>query len=212
MTDNELEKKVKEAIQRERKITAELLRLINLIEDRQIHLQRGFPSLFAWLVDGHGYSEGAAQRRIQAARLVRAVPDTTDKLESGALSLTNVAKAQAVIRTQERISKKKLTKAEKAEVLTQLEGAKTQEAEKTLVNLFPETGTKVYLERKTIVDEEHARISLTLPQETVEELDSARHLLAHVFPYGQYADIIGYIVKYFLKRRDPCRATKCRSG
>ena len=97
MNDIEFESNFKFKISQERKITNEILQMINQAEDRRIHLKRGFSSLFTWLV-GFGYSESAAYRRIEAARQIRAVPSIAEKLQTGELNLTTVTKARSAMK------------------------------------------------------------------------------------------------------------------
>ena len=73
MTNSEISEKFSSLVKTERKITLEILQLINLVEDRKLHLERGFGSLHDWLIKEHKYSESAANRRIQAARVLRSV-------------------------------------------------------------------------------------------------------------------------------------------
>jgi hypothetical protein len=44
------------------------------------------------------YSEGQAGRRIQAMRLIKEIPEIEQKIESGALSLSNISQAQSFFR------------------------------------------------------------------------------------------------------------------
>jgi hypothetical protein len=41
-------------------------------EDNKYHIELGYSSLFEWLTKAHGYDEGSANRRIQAARAMKA--------------------------------------------------------------------------------------------------------------------------------------------
>ena len=80
MTNQEISERFSSLVKTKRKITLEILHLINLVEDRKLHLERGFGSLHDWLVQEHKYSETAAKRRIQAAKLLRSVPKVSKKL------------------------------------------------------------------------------------------------------------------------------------
>ena len=104
MTNQEINFKFGELVKIERKTTLEILHLINLAEDRKLYLELGFPRIYAWLIIGHKYSDRAANRRVQAARLLRSVPSASGKIASGAVNLTTLAKAQSMMCTQERLS------------------------------------------------------------------------------------------------------------
>ncbi len=83
MTDQQIEMKLSDSVREERRMTNEILKLINLAEDRKLYLERGYPSLFAWLVGRFSYSEAAANRRIQAARLFGRFHRSNKKLHRG---------------------------------------------------------------------------------------------------------------------------------
>ncbi|MBL7687874.1 MAG: hypothetical protein JNJ49_07545, partial [Bdellovibrionaceae bacterium] len=65
----ELDICLRRLVVKERTLLADIIALLKEIDRRQVYLELGFPSLFEYLVNGVGYSEGAAQRRIDAARL-----------------------------------------------------------------------------------------------------------------------------------------------
>jgi hypothetical protein len=60
MTNKEIELKLGELVKTERKITGEILALIQEADRRQLYLERGFSSLYDWLTQGYGYSQSAA--------------------------------------------------------------------------------------------------------------------------------------------------------
>src|SRR4051794_9845813 len=98
MTNAEVKQRLFELVREERSLTKELLILIGIAEERNLFLEEGYPSLFEWLVYGFGYSEPAAYRRIEAARLVRTVPSAIEKIEEGALNLTTLSKARTAMK------------------------------------------------------------------------------------------------------------------
>ncbi len=75
-------------VQTERKISHLVFRYIAAIDDRKLYLDRAFPNLFAFLTTACGYSDGAASRRIKAARALREIPEIGQKLEEGTLNLS----------------------------------------------------------------------------------------------------------------------------
>ena len=62
-------------VQRGNELTAEMLAHLAELEERRLHLQLGFPSLFAYCVEALGLSEGSAGRRVTAARVCRRFPE-----------------------------------------------------------------------------------------------------------------------------------------
>ncbi len=167
MTDLQIEMRLSDLVREERRITNEILKLINLAEDRKLYLERGFPSLFAWLVGRYGYSEAAANRRIQAARLLRAVPQVEQKIKTGEVNLTTLAKAQAMIRAQESATGK-MRPDQKEKVVQVIERKTILQAEQALMSLLPEASVSVQQDRKTIINETTCRMSANFSEETLQ--------------------------------------------
>lgn len=76
---------------RENEATAELIAHLAEIENRRLHLARGFPSLFLYCVRALHLSESAAYLRIQAARVSRRWPPVLERLADGRINLTTVS-------------------------------------------------------------------------------------------------------------------------
>ena len=100
----------------ERRITLEVIRHLREVDSRKLYAARGHSSLFEYVTRELGYSEGSAQRRIQAMRAVRELPELAPKLESGELKVTQVAQIQTVLR------KTTLSAPEKQEIFHQAIG------------------------------------------------------------------------------------------
>jgi hypothetical protein len=75
-------------VQRGNELTAEVLAHLAELEERRLHLQLGFPSLFAYCVEALGLSEGAAGRRVAAARVCRRFPEAFELVACGDLHLS----------------------------------------------------------------------------------------------------------------------------
>ena len=69
-------------------LTAEVLAHLAELEERRLHLQLGFSSLFAYGVEALGLSEGSAGRRVAAARVYRRFPEAFELVARGDLQLS----------------------------------------------------------------------------------------------------------------------------
>jgi len=87
---------LKQLIQSEREILADVIRYLQEVDRRKIFLELGFSSLYTFCTRALGYSEGAAWRRIQATRRSVASPALLEKLEAGTLSLCAVTELARV--------------------------------------------------------------------------------------------------------------------
>jgi hypothetical protein len=95
---NELDSRMKTLAQKERDLLHEVLLTIKEIDSRRTYLELGFPNMFDYLVNGIGYSEGSAQRRIDAARLLKELPDLAQKIQTGELKLSQISLVQKAAR------------------------------------------------------------------------------------------------------------------
>lgn len=71
--------------------TATIVAHLAEVERRDLHLKAGFSSLFGYVTERLNFSEGAAQRRIQVARLSRRVPEVLPLISAGKLHLAGAA-------------------------------------------------------------------------------------------------------------------------
>lgn len=204
MTPYEFDKTFALRVKEERKITNEILHDILHAEDEKFHLKLGFSSLFDWLTTGHGYWGSAAQRRIQAARLLRAVPSLSKKLESGATNLSVAAKAQSAFAQKEKLGLG-ISKEDKADVIAELEGKSTFHAEQKLMEMFPELEQVPAKDSSTVIAKYRTRMTCELSERSMKVFERIQELLSHQHPEGSMNDILLHVGEYFLKKEDPLR-------
>jgi hypothetical protein len=125
-------------VSREREITQEILLHINEFERRKLHFDLGFTSTIEWLIKDLGYSEGAAYRRLSAARLFRDVPAVAEKIQAGQVTLSALASLQTAIRSEERRTRGPIARAQKHELVEKLQHKTKLEAERIIAEAFPE--------------------------------------------------------------------------
>jgi len=74
-------------VQQSNALTAQVLAHLVELDERRLHLELGFPSLFAYCVEGLGMSEGTAGRRVTAARVCRRFPSAFERVGRSELHL-----------------------------------------------------------------------------------------------------------------------------
>ena len=102
LPDRVLLARTRQLVQRERHLHVEIIDHLREIEDRDLHLARGFSTLFDYAVSELGYSNGAAWRRTVAMRLCRRMADVRERLRNGSLTLSTAAQLQSAFERQER--------------------------------------------------------------------------------------------------------------
>ena len=126
LSDDELVARLEAFVRRERTTTLAILEHIGEVGERRLHLEHGYPSLFAWCTGALGYSRSAAGRRVQAARSLRRFPDIRTMFESREISLTTLCLVAGVLKEQNR-----------AYLLAAIRGKSQEEVEKIVAMYRP---------------------------------------------------------------------------
>lgn len=201
MTNEEIENRLGQLIKDERGFTCEILHLIREADARKLYLERSFSNIYEWLVRRYGYSHTAAHRRIQTARLMNAIPELEESLKVGAMSLSNAARLQSVMRREERRTKIKISTDRKKNLFNELLGKTESEAEAILSEAFPESAAMKAHVRS--LNELESRLSLVLEKEALEALKRVQELLSHILPGANMAEIVSYLAEDYIERKDP---------
>src|SRR6188768_3836505 len=85
--NSELLTALSELVRRGNELSAHLLAHLVELEQRMLHLELGFSSLFAYCVEALRMSEGSAGRRVAAARVCRRFPEAFERVARGDLHL-----------------------------------------------------------------------------------------------------------------------------
>ena len=149
----------------EREVTVKLLHHLKEIDKRKLYCDLKYSSLFAYCVHELGYSEGAAQRRIVAARAIAEMPEIEKKIEDGSLNLTNISLVNQFIEDPK----------QKREVFKEIENLTKTECEK---KLFEITGKEEKLkDRKKRISKDKVQVAIVLSDETMEMVNQLKNLL-----------------------------------
>ena len=100
MSDPQLLAHTDKLVSEERRITLEVLQHLREIEVRRLFVDLGFDSMYKYCIQRLKYSEGEAQRRLSAARLLRELPEIESQIKNGDLNMTNLSAVQSFIRAE----------------------------------------------------------------------------------------------------------------
>lgn len=90
VSDAELLDSTRALVLRSNTIEADLLAHLTEVEDRKLHLERAFPSMFEYCMEELGMSEGVAANRIYVARLVRRLPLVLEWVRASRIHLSGL--------------------------------------------------------------------------------------------------------------------------
>jgi hypothetical protein len=192
-----------ELIQQERKITAALIEYLAELERRKLYLGLGFSSLHDYLVRKHGFSEGAAGRRVRAAKLLMDLPEVSEALAQGRVSLSNVSAVQGFIQQEQQKHHQPLPTESKREILEQVQGLSRRECDQRLFELSPES-SPLLQDRQRLVGDELTQISFVASADLMEKLEKLRALLSNSLrPGSGYAELFDRLAEIALFKLDP---------
>jgi len=206
-SDSALLARFDKLVQTERSITHIVLTCILEIDLRRLYLPE-YTSLFAFLVKKHGYSESAADRRISSARLLRQVPQIAEKIETGALTLSQLAQAQQAINLVQKTEARKVGLEEKAQLLAKIENSTQKETELILaqeLSLPFQVKDKEQIHRN-----ESVTLTITFSKEQMALLEQAQDLIAHCVPHKKWSEMMVYLAQKEVDRRTKTRRTSLK--
>lgn len=194
MTIQMIEEEIERLTRAERRITNDILKLINEAEAERIPQLRGFSNTITWLVRVYHYSESAAYRRVQAARALREIPDLEEKIEEGTLNLSAIAKVQSIVAQEERRTGHFI---DRKEVLRKVESQSAVELERTLAAEFPEVAGRD--ESLRAINGNESRLTLLIDNEFRDLLEQAQNQLAHSVPDASMKEVLKRALKKLVK-------------
>lgn len=195
---------LKQLVQTERKITAEIVELIKEIDRLKLYLNHGHISMFSFLTKEMGYTPTSAITRINAARVLREVPELKENLKSGSINLSQASMVAEAIRQKQKAEPlQKISKEIKQDLLLKVQSLDLVATEKVLAqNLDLEIKTH---EKKHFQKDESIRLEVTLTKEQWEDLQRVKELVSHTNANPTVPDLIGLLTKNYLDKKDPLR-------
>ena len=165
LADDQLLAEGPSLVERERTATATLVAWLAEMEARTLFVAQGFSCLRDYCVECLHMSEGAAYRRIRAARASLRFPTVLARLKDGSVSLTTVTLLAPA-----------LTEENHETLLDAARHKSRREVERQLAALQPDR-------------EQLLTMLLRVPSRTFEKLRVAQDLLRHAVPTGDVAEV-----------------------
>ena len=188
----------------------EILLHIQVLESRRIYLDRGYSSCFLYLVEILGYSSSAAMRRLDAARLLKEIPEVAEQIESGSLNLSQIGELSRAIKEKEKTSSCKIDSVTKQELIEKILDKTTIETQKDLSKALDLDLREP--EKTRFQKDDSVNLSLTLTAEQFEKLSRCKDLAAAaLFQSGQeasWAAVLEHLSDQFLKRKNASTKSK----
>ncbi len=206
LTSDRLLSETKMIVNEERRITAKLIEHLTEINQRLLFLKLGYSSLFEFVTKELGLSESAAQRRIQAMRLMQDLPDTRQAYENGSLSLSNAAKLQSHFQASKKSGVAK-TIDEKKEIAKSAENKSQSECDQMLFKLSPELPAP---EKVRILSPTLRELKFSISEELFKKIERLRELLSHAHPHATLAELMELLVTSHLTKLEKTKGLQAQ--
>ncbi len=170
LTDKTLLQDTKKLVQKELDSTTDVLHHLKEIERRKLFCDLGHSSMIDYAIKELGYSETSAIRRVKAARLIKEMPEISEKINDGSLSLSNLAKADVFFKREDikEPAKKRI-------ILKKIENQSARQCEKTLMELSPIK--PLPKESQKLVTPEFTQLRINVSNDTMKLLEKAKSLM-----------------------------------
>ena len=168
LSDDALLQETDRLAAQERDATVALISALREIDARRLYLAEGYSCMFFYCTKRLRLSEQAAYRRIEIARISRAIPKILESLESGALNLTTSL-----------LLAPHLTRENQSELIASAAFKSKREVERMLAERFGGPDEPAGY-----------KIQFTADQDTYDKLCQAQALMRHQNPYGLIAPIV----------------------
>lgn len=222
LSDADLTREVARLLDSERNATASLVASLAEFDRRRLYLPLGFSSLFTYCRDALHLGEGAAYRRIEAARACRRYPVILELLAKGSVSLTALS-----------LLSPHLTAANHAALLDEATNQSSREIERIVARLKPKPDVPTVLRRLPVPEStttrttpvvlpkpeaqqpspsqrpfhrsisplspERYRLQITMSQRGHDNLRQLQDLMRHSIPSGDAAQVVERALDVLLK-------------
>ncbi|UOF01962.1 HNH endonuclease [Bdellovibrio reynosensis] len=176
LSNSALELSLKDLVQKERKLLHLILEHIREIDSRKLYLEKAYSSIFEYLVKELGYSNSSAMRRLEAARLLREVPQIAEGIQKGSLNLSQIGELSRGIKEKEKTGAK-ISAVQKQDLVSVIAGKTAQETQHEVARIF-DLPVKDY-DSQRVQKDESVRLEFTLSKEQYEKLLMCKDLAAH---------------------------------
>jgi hypothetical protein len=188
MSDSELIERVEYLVRRERELVECLIWHLQEIQDRKLFIQMGFTSLFECLVRHFKYSEAVAYTRISALKILSAVPQAAEALNSGEVNLTTLSLTQSFIRKQEKDTGEKVPQEQKVQYLNSIKNKSTQEVKQILATIHP--ARELPIDKIRYLDKDHAQLQVIVCNKLLDKIQKLKELISHENLNPSYNEVL----------------------
>jgi hypothetical protein len=206
-SDSELLARTETAVREEREKLTVVLYHLREVDRRRLHSTLKYGSLYEYASKHFHYTEREAYSRTSAMKLLTALPEVEEKVNSGALSLTHLNIAQTFFHQEEKLHQKPLSKEEKVQIIEKLSDTTTREAQKITLALSS-SEIKIKPDQFKLVTENQIEVRFMAREQFQVKTQRLKGFLAHSHPGLSLGELYEKLCDLGLEHWDPARLPK----
>jgi hypothetical protein len=177
---------------------AELIGILQKVDEQQVFLKRGYPSLFSYVTRELELAESVAYTLITVARKSKEVPELKLQIDAGAITLSNARRVAAVLASDDPRGNSEWLK--KAGELS------NRQLEKEIVKSYPQ---KAAVERASYVTPERVKLEIGLSEREMLRLRRVQDLLSQCKRRAvSLEETIQVLTSEYIHKHDPLEKAK----
>ena len=160
--------------------------------------------MFDFLTKHIGYSAGAAQRRLESARLIRSLPvdlkiEISEKIQDGKLQLSQLTLAQKMIREKSKATNIKFNAFQKNEILQSLENKNLKESAVVLAQKLDLEIPK--FDKQQHHKDESVSLTITFSKKEIAILEQIKNIKSNALKKLSLKETILYLAQSELRKK-----------
>jgi len=206
----------KALIKRESELQANILKNLQIIYDKKIHIEMGYSSLFIFCREELELSESSAYRKCQTVKMAQIVQDLPQKIKKGEISEQKIVQVARFIQQEKRLAQHSVSKKEVKKLIHGVAKQNSRhEVEKYLANRS-QVIHKPVQDKKRIVAGGNTHIQFQMDEECAELHHQVRQLRTHHRGSGtgggeDLNQLLKAVFKDYLKRNHPAHKGQSRN-
>ena len=201
LSDHELHMHTIRAAQREQRATLVVLEHLTEVRQRRLYARRGFSSFWEYCIKALGYSEAAEAERLNALKLMQALPEIKTEIENKNLTLTTVAAVQRFVQKEQK--ERLVSVEEKKQLVAEVSGKSKREVERILF-AHQSNPQPIPSERAKLISETVTQIKFCAGENLIKMVERIKELKGDL----SYEKIFEAIAAEWLESNDPVEKMK----
>ncbi len=173
LSNQDLVEKVEQFFNKEKKIGDAILIGLKEIKTRRVYNWLGYPSMFDMLIKYYKLSEAGAYQRINALKIIEAVPEAQNLLVSGDVSMGTLSEMQSFINKQEKVTGEKVATTVKKQLVDEIKNKSVKETREHFIDKNPSLNLPPDKEQK--ITRELTLVQMKLDSENIKLIEELKN-------------------------------------